>query len=85
MMSYDPFRNPADSIGRLRASASRPLGPFSWRVRVLRATPTTVTTETTAHLVDDQGRSRCGLDGLTTSRPAAISATRCKVCSETRA
>lgn len=58
------------------------IGPFAWRVRVLRASPGSVTTETTAHLCDDQGRARCGLVELTNTKPAAISATRCTICAD---
>lgn len=61
---------------------TRPIGPFNWRVRVLRASSGSVTTETTAHLCDDQGRARCGIVELTNTKPAAISAARCTVCAD---
>jgi hypothetical protein len=60
-----------------------PLGPFTWRVRVLRASPGSVVTETTAHLRDDQGRSRCGVHYTPNSKPAPISAARCPDCADT--
>jgi len=58
------------------------MGQHSWRVRVLRFSPGSVTTETTAHLCDSQGRAVCGLVELTNTRAAAISASRCTVCAD---
>jgi hypothetical protein len=59
-----------------------PLGPFNWRVRILRASPGSVTTSTFAHLYDDQGRARCNIAATTRTKPAPISAARCSVCAD---
>jgi hypothetical protein len=60
--------------------------PPTWRVRILRASPSSVVTGLVAHLASPRGGTLCGKEfSWARSRPAPIDATHCSACRELEA